>query len=607
MSLRCELICLTVQPDYLTNIFTVRASLYFDTLGRRATQPADALGLETIVSLLEELPPLSPRDLVGCRHRAALRRHKDPQAQQKQQTQQAAPRLHIPQDLEAYTEAIQHKVNATIRREMVFQCLPNVPRIGDKVFPSRVNIDPADPETAVEQTLEAMAAGVRLITRPVVAEGPFRVELDLLVRADLGKGVDEFMQYTPVAISSHSVARRAKSTQLADCRVTDIGALGLAVPVPINFRHRAAAGDAQKVAMAHVVLQQWGFAADTVALIGRAGPGRPRCFFFDAPSVLPGLQAALEEPIPSGPRRIKECQTCEFHNHCRAQLLQELEISLLLPGDKARSWREKGIETLPQLAASGNGEHPQLAQAWMDGQAALRRPQERWFEQPELWGGAKRNTDGGLRDWVEIDVDMEAHPNRGTFLWGTFDGSRYIGFGDFSREGDEGQHVAEFWHWMQARKDHAVAAGKNFQVWVYAAQGENYWLRHAAERYGGRRYKIDGMNQQVTMPTLEQVNAFIASEHWCDCFSLVKKALAPTDSLGLKTVAPLAGFEFSQAGINGKAAVELFEQAIGGSRGTAQAARRKLERYNADDCVATSTVRAWLRRGAPGLQELRRQ
>ena len=76
---------------------------------------------------------------------------------------------------------------------------------------------------------------------------------------------------------------------------------------------------------------------------------------------------------------------------------------------------------------------------------------------------------------------------------------------------------------------------------------------------------------KVTMPTLEEVNAFIASEHWCDCFGLVKKALAPTDSLGLKTIAPLAGFEFSQAGINGKAAVELFEQAIGGSRSTAQA------------------------------------
>ena len=552
------------------------------------------------MSLLEDFPPLGPSDLVGCRHRAALRRHK------KRQEQATAARIHIPQDLEAYIEAIHHKANASIRREMVLRHLPTKPRIGDKVFPSRVDIDPTERETAVEQTLEALASGARLITRPVLAEGSFRVELDLLVRTDFGKGVDEFMQYTPVAISSHSVARRAKATQLADCRVADIGALGLAVPAPIDFRHRAAAGDAQKVAIAHVILRNWGFAASSVALIGRAGPGKPRCFFFDAPSVLPGLQAALEEPIPTGPRRVKECQTCEFHNHCRAQLLESQEISLLLPGDKARNWREKGIETLPQLAASGNGEQPQLAQAWMDGQAALRRPQERWFEQPELWGGSARGESGELRDWVEIDVDMEAHPNRGTFLWGTFDGSRYIGFGDFIRDGDESQHVAEFWHWLQARKRHALEAGKNFQVWVYAAQGENYWLRQAAERYGGRRYEVAGSATRVTMPTLEEVNAFIASEHWCDCFGLVKKALAPTDSLGLKTVAPLAGFEFSQAGINGKAAVELFEQAIGGSRSTAQAARRKLERYNADDCVATSAVRTWLRRGAPGLRELRR-
>lgn len=577
------------------------------------SRPADALGLETIVSLPEDLPPLSPSDCVGCRHRAVLRRGAKAQRLEVQRPESQRPRLHIPQDLEAYVEAVQHRANAEIRRNLVFQLLPAKPRIGDKLFPSRVDIDPTDRDIAVEQTLEALASGARLITRPVLAEGPFRVELDLLVRADQGKGVDEFMQYIPVAISSHSVARRAKATQLADCRVADINALGLAVPAPTDYRHRAVAGDAQKIAMAHVVLQQWGFAANTVALIGRAGPGKPRCFFFDAPSVLPGLYAALEEPIPSTPRRIKECRTCEFHNHCRVQLLQAQEISLLLPGDKARTWREKGIETLPQLAAQSSGEQPQLAQAWMDGQVALRRPKNRWFEAPELWGGAPRRvgeTAGAAtdqRDWVEIDVDMEAHPNRGTFLWGTFDGSRYIGFGDFSRDGDEGLHVAEFWQWLQAQKDQALAEEKNFQVWVYAAQGENYWLRHAAERYGGRSYEVPGTSARVTMPTLAEVNAFITSEHWCDCFSLVKKALAATDSLGLKTVAPLAGFEFSQAGINGKAAVELFEQAIGGSRTTAQAARRKLERYNADDCVATSAVRAWLRRGAPGLRELRRQ
>ena len=56
--------------------------------------------------------------------------------------------------------------------------------------------------------------------------------------------------------------------------------------------------------------------------------------------------------------------------------------------------------------------------------------------------------------------------------------------------------------------------------------------------------------------------------------------------------------------MDGRAAVDLFEKAIGGTGSEAAIARRTLERYNADDCVATSKVRAWLRRGAPGVDEL---
>ena len=69
----------------------------------------------------------------------------------------------------------------------------------------------------------------------------------------------------------------------------------------------------------------------------------------------------------------------------------------------------------------------------------------------------------------------------------------------------------------------------------------------------------------------------------------------------MKTVAPLAGFHFSQEGVDGKAAVDLFEVAVATGGRTADISRRTLERYNADDCVATRSVRGWLRRGAPGI------
>ncbi len=72
---------------------------------------------------------------------------------------------------------------------------------------------------------------------------------------------------------------------------------------------------------------------------------------------------------------------------------------------------------------------------------------------------------------------MEAHPGRGTFLWGTWDGVRYRAFADFGVEPDGGAHVARFWSWLTGRRDDAVLRGRRFRAYCYSAQGENHWLR----------------------------------------------------------------------------------------------------------------------------------
>jgi predicted RecB family nuclease len=215
-----------------------------------------------------------------------------------------------------------------------------------------------------------------------------------------------------------------------------------------------------------------------------------------------------------------------------------------------------------------------------------------------------------IGDAVEIDVDMEAHPSRGTFLWGTFDGSEYRPFTDFSRDGDEGEHVARYWTWLMARRRAAHDSYRVFRAYCYSQQGENHWMRSYATRFGGREYAPG-----IVMPTLADVNAFLNSPEWVDVFALVKTALAANGSLGLKSVAKLAGFTFSQEDVDGRAAVDLFEIAVGdvdgddgsdaGARAEASSrARRTLERYNADDCYAPAAVRRWLRLGAPGVPPL---
>ncbi|MEL4182142.1 hypothetical protein MTQ17_02385, partial [Corynebacterium bovis] len=109
----------------------------------------------------------------------------------------------------------------------------------------------------------------------------------------------------------------------------------------------------------------------------------------------------------------------------------------------------------------------------------------------------------------------------------------------------------------------------------------------------------------VVMPTRAEVDAFLTSEHWVDVFAVVRRAVAANDSLGLKNTGVLAGYAFSQGDMDGREAVDRFEATVAaaadGRGDEARDLRRILERYNADDCMATAAVRRWLRRGAPGI------
>ena len=544
--------------------------------------------------------PVTPADLTGCRHRRVLTR--------------ALPsgRVSAESTPDGIVDRVVSRYRARLRREAVAATLPREPRFGERLVPTRVDVD--DDGTAEEQTLEALAAGTRLIVGGRLADGALACDVDLLVRTDAGTGPTTDMTYMPVTVTSHTVAATAAPRaprRDTGVRVVDVAALGLARPLPADLKHRSTPVDSQKVAVAHVLLGVLGLASGDVGFIGG---DLARCLVIPAERVVPGFVRALEAPVPEAPTRVRECGTCWFHNHCRARLLRTGDLSLMLPGDRATRWREQGIDTLGELAEAGHGETSALATAWLAGVGYLRRPLRRWIVRTDLWCGhpfrmPARLVDGEepmaeeRADAVEIDVDMEAHPDRGTFLWGAFDGSVYRSFTDFGRSGDDGRHVAAFWTWLSARRAAAAEEGRVCRVYCYSQQGENHWLRHYARRYGGTRYPLaDG--RVAEMPTASEVDDFLASDEWVDVFDLVRAAVAANSSLGLKAVAPLAGFTFSQEDVDGRVAVDLFEVAVGGDGAAASAAQRTLERYNADDCFATAAVRNWLRRGAPGIPAL---
>lgn len=559
--------------------------------------------------------PVTPADLTGCRRRSVLLR--------------AASSGRVTPELTAADLADRqaHRCRGQLRREAVWDGLPVAARRGDRVQLSRIDI--VDDGTAEEQTLEAIAAGTRLITGARLSDGALACDVDLLVRVDDCAGLTPATAYLPVTVTAHTVSRTTADRRTAGTapsatgvRVIDVGALGLSNPVDAPLRHRSNAADSQKAAVAHLLLDRLGVASGDVGFIGGGAGGYRRCIVIPADRVMPGLVQALQVPVPHHATRVRECSGCEFHNHCRRELVGRGDISLTLPGDRGAGWRELGVDDLMTLAdfadrpgeldsvTGVNREDPALAAAWLAGVEFLRRPLRRWITGPDLWCGHRfrmpgRLADGELpmadelADAVEIDVDMEAHPTRGTFLWGTFDGEEYRPFADFSRHGDEGEHVARYWNWLMGRRRAAHDTGQVFRAYCYSQQGENHWMRSYATTFGGREY-----SPGTVMPTLPEVNAFLGSPEWVDVFALVKSALAANGSLGLKSVARLAGFSFSQKDVDGRAAVDLFEVAVSDRELASSRARRTLERYNADDCYAPAAVRRWLRLGAPGVPTL---
>ena len=190
-----------------------------------------------------------------------------------------------------------------------------------------------------------------------------------------------------------------------------------------------------------------------------------------------------------------------------------------------------------------------------------------------------------------IRDSMEAYLDQGAYLWGAFDGATYRAFATWEEVGGA-DHAAEeenftaFWTWLMGVRDTSHSEGKTFRAFCYAAGGENHWLISSAKRFSSISER--------------EVRDFIASDEWIDVFPWVRRCLVGTEGLGLKVVAPVAGFEWADSDVDGERSVALRRHARLGD----VAARDMLLRYNEDDCRATAAVRRFLVSGAPGIPRL---
>lgn len=296
------------------------------------------------------------------------------------------------------------------------------------------------------------------------------------------------------------------------------------------------------------------------------------------------------------PVRIGECSECPWWSACGPALHAGSGDVSLLPRVGWKDWqvhREHGVTSRAELAsldhdtATANGGYSD-------------RPMPSLPEQIDLARAAlgpspayRRRGVGPLRvprGDVEVDIDMENMAD-GTYLWGTLVTLRGAAPADFCQDGYrafvsfepmtadlEAEIFASFWTWLSGLRVAAAAAGLSVRCYCYSASAENTQMRRISAK----------------LRLAAAVDSFIASEQWVDLHRVFADQLITGHSLGLKQVAPIAGFAWEADDAGGETSMLRYTAAASGDR----QAMQWLETYNKNDTQATHALREWLDRQA---------
>ncbi|MEY4362564.1 MAG: hypothetical protein RL391_1870, partial [Actinomycetota bacterium] len=202
---------------------------------------------------------------------------------------------------------------------------------------------------------------------------------------------------------------------------------------------------------------------------------------------------------------------------------------------------------------------------------------------------------------IEIDVDMENSDV--VYLWGTNTTIRNAtnapsrvreGYRPFHTlaggHANEAEAFEAFWKWMHELIHDCERDGASIRFYCYT-DAENTRMHEIASRWP----------DWPGVPSHDEIDSFCASEHWVDLKVNVDSLIWPTDTLGLKKVAPLAGFTWRDEDAGGDNSILWYDVAV---NSVDDAERRdmsdKLLRYNEDDVLATKVLREWIDAGLNG-------
>jgi predicted RecB family nuclease len=197
---------------------------------------------------------------------------------------------------------------------------------------------------------------------------------------------------------------------------------------------------------------------------------------------------------------------------------------------------------------------------------------------------------------VEIHVDMENDEH--IYLWGMYTNWHYKGgrvrrdyHAFVSWEGTnegEARAFSEFWSGLMSMIDKARAQeGENGVRVFHYSPAEDRCMRHLAEEYAG----------QPGIPTLDEVNAFLASDTWVDLYPvLATQFVWPCEDMTLKSLAKYVLFVWRDDDPSGSNSVVWYQLALDESQPEHDKWRTRILEYNEDDCRATAALLEWLQK-----------
>ena len=304
------------------------------------------------------------------------------------------------------------------------------------------------------------------------------------------------------------------------------------------------------------------------------------------------------------PRRVSECGTCEMRKICR----DEMEAFdngaghvTLLSGITATqvALNLDGIESIAELV-NATGLKP-------TGMKAVRRAKVWQSKVPVL---LDQSVEFKIPVFdVEIDIDLENSqaaaqeaeledsPGRDVlYMYGFGIHDRTINpdwrsvaincIDDYSDTDQSDFNInSQMWSRLEEEVSKAEAAGKTVGIFHYGSHEQIWWKKFAY---------IHAAKPET--PTLERIESFMA-KYFVNLLPIARQVALPVTGYSIKTLAPLAGFNWEVDSAGGDNSIVVYQRATSSQSSPEQKSQaiQWLRDYNRDDVKATFAVREYLR------------